>query len=208
MALTCKGPRAVLKIAREERTNHIWCGAREKGTKKQEKSGNGGQNISMSYQPHSQRARTAPDALDKLRDTVHRVAVMRHDAAHAATNMHQPPVTAREEQHPALALAVARQGYLPRSHVPNKQQTWMQRASTRLHRARSSVCVKVDPAASGGGAAKRNGIGRVCFKSRQHASARLVAHDGSQLRQRDKQLVVPLVTASSHSIGNAVMHRS
>ncbi len=35
MALTCEGPRAVLKIAREERTNHTWWGASEKGTKKQ-----------------------------------------------------------------------------------------------------------------------------------------------------------------------------
>jgi hypothetical protein len=71
---------------------------------------------------------------------VHGVAVMRHDAAHAAAHMHQPPVTAREEQHPALALAVAREGYLPGSHAPNNHQTWIQRqALTCTVRAAASV---------------------------------------------------------------------
>jgi hypothetical protein len=55
----------------------------------------------------------APDALDKSRDAVNRVAVMRHDAAHAPLHVHQPPVAAREQQMSTLALAVVGEGDLP-----------------------------------------------------------------------------------------------
>jgi len=54
----------------------------------------------------------APDALDESCDTVHRVAVMRHDAAHAPLHMHEPPVAAREQQMAALARAVVGEGDL------------------------------------------------------------------------------------------------
>ncbi len=54
----------------------------------------------------------APDALDKSRDAVHSVAVVRHDAAHAPLHMHQPPVAAREQEMSALALAVVGEGHL------------------------------------------------------------------------------------------------
>ncbi len=59
----------------------------------------------------------APDALDKSRDAVHRVAVVRHDAAHAPLHVHQPPVAAREQQMSALALAVVGEGDLCLKHV-------------------------------------------------------------------------------------------
>ena len=62
-------------------------------------------------------ARPAPDAFDELCDSVHSIAVMRHDAAHAPLHMHEPPVAAREQQMPALALAVVRQRHLCLNHV-------------------------------------------------------------------------------------------
>jgi hypothetical protein len=40
----------------------------------------------------------APDALDESRDTVHCVAVVCHDAAHAPLHVHQTPVAAGEKQ--------------------------------------------------------------------------------------------------------------
>jgi hypothetical protein len=63
--------------------------------------------------------RPAPDAFDKLCDTVYIIAVVRNDAAHAAMHMHQPPVTAREEQQPTQALTVVSQWHLRKKHVSN-----------------------------------------------------------------------------------------
>ena len=59
----------------------------------------------------------APDALDELRHTVHGVAVVRHDAAHAALHVHQAAVGACEEQHTALARAVVSERNLRNSHA-------------------------------------------------------------------------------------------
>ena len=63
------------------------------------------------------KARPAPDALDELRHTVHGVAVVRHDAAHAALHVHQAAVGACEEQMPALARAVVSERNLRNSHA-------------------------------------------------------------------------------------------
>ncbi len=48
---------------------------------------------------------------------MHRVAIMRHDAAHAPLHMHQPPVAAGEKQQAALARAVVRKRYLRTVHL-------------------------------------------------------------------------------------------
>ncbi len=77
-------------------------------------------------------ARPAPDALDELRDTVHCVAIVRHDAAHTPLHMHQPPVSAREHQQPALARAVVRKrnlhksnaSHTPSSNPPRAARAW------------------------------------------------------------------------------------
>ena len=73
---------------------------------------------------HSQ---PAPDALDELCDPVHCIAVMRHDAAYAPLHVHQPPVAAREQQQPALALAVVRQWHLRNSYESSAQsiEQWL-----------------------------------------------------------------------------------
>ena len=63
------------------------------------------------------RSRPSPDALDELRDTVHSIAVVRHHAAHAPLNVHQPPVAACEKQQATLARAVVRKRYLRTSRV-------------------------------------------------------------------------------------------
>jgi hypothetical protein len=57
----------------------------------------------------------APDALDELRNTMHGVTVVRHDAADAPLHLHQTTVSAREQQQPALARAVVREGHLRRN---------------------------------------------------------------------------------------------
>jgi hypothetical protein len=62
-------------------------------------------------------ARPAPDAFDELRHTVHSVAVVRHDAAHAPLHVHQAAVGACEEQHTALARAVVSERNLRNSHA-------------------------------------------------------------------------------------------
>ena len=56
--------------------------------------------------------RHSPDAFDELRDTVHSVAIMRHDAARAAMHMRQVAISTGEEQQPALASAVVGQWHL------------------------------------------------------------------------------------------------
>ncbi len=53
-----------------------------------------------------------PDALHETSDAMHRVAVMRRDAAHAPLHVSQLPVAAREEQQAALARAVVCEGNL------------------------------------------------------------------------------------------------
>ena len=81
----------------------------------------------------------APDALDELCDPVHGIAVMRHDAAHAPLHVHQPPVAARVQQQPALALAVVRQWHLRNSHESSAQSMEQCLGArcrrTNLHRA-------------------------------------------------------------------------
>ena len=62
------------------------------------------------HQPHAHHH--SPDAFDELRNTVHSVAIMRHDAARVAMHMRQMSITAGEEQQPALASAVVRQWHL------------------------------------------------------------------------------------------------
>ena len=75
----------------------------------------------MSSSPSRQQS--APDALDETRNPVHGVAFVRHDAAHAPLHMHQPPITASEQQMPALALAVVRQRHLRLIDVRKAQST-------------------------------------------------------------------------------------
>ena len=92
--------------------------------------------LSSSCQP-------APDALDELRDAVHSVAVVRHDAAHAPLHMHQPPVAAREQQMSALARAVISQRHLREGQVARdntlRELTPGGRALTCTVRAAASV---------------------------------------------------------------------
>ena len=57
-------------------------------------------------------ARPAPDALDELRDTVHSITIMRHDAAHVSLHVRQLSVVAREQQQPAFARAVVCERHL------------------------------------------------------------------------------------------------
>ena len=66
---------------------------------------------------HSCNTRLAPDALDELRDTVHGVAVVRHDAAHAALHVQQAAVGACEKQQPAFACTVVSERNLSSSHA-------------------------------------------------------------------------------------------
>jgi hypothetical protein len=129
------------------------------------------------YSPGQQ---SAPDALDESRDAVHGVAVVRHHAAHAPLNVHQPPVAACEKQQATLARAVVRKRYLRTSRV-RIAQLHNKRAEERsmsndLHRACSCVGVEVDPAATGGRAPQRNRVGRVRFKSGEDALACIIAH--------------------------------
>ena len=77
----------------------------------------------MSSSPSRQQS--APDALDEPRNPVHGVAVVRHDAAHAPLHVHQPPITASEQQMPALALAVVRQRHLRLIDVRKAQSTML-----------------------------------------------------------------------------------
>ena len=112
-------------IAHEVRTGHTWQMAEHASDERGVGKSVGRIKVQLaacsharSYPPSQQ---PVPDALDELCHTMHRVAVVRHDAAHAPPHVHQPPVAAREQQQPALALAVISQRHLRESQVARVQ---------------------------------------------------------------------------------------
>jgi hypothetical protein len=152
----------------------------------------------------------APDALDESRDAVNRVAVVRHDAAHAPLHMHQPPVAAREQQMPALARAVVGERDLAGVKIVTFDApfTGQRGRGTSIPPAQCcSVGVERDPAAAGGSAAQCNRIGRVRFKSGQDVVARVVAYNGTQLLQREKRPEVVGDAVRNNAVSHGVVLR-
>jgi hypothetical protein len=129
--------RAWLWTAREGRTGRTWQGSRfgEAGAGRSKTDDRATGCIHRCCN-----ARPAPDALDELRDSVHCVAVVRNDAAYAPLHIHQPPVSAREQQQPALARAVVREWHLRRNDALYAlEPTRDQHAPTCTVRAAKSV---------------------------------------------------------------------
>ena len=135
-------------IAREVRKGHTWRAAEhasdERGAGESAVAAyRGAISCMCTHEELSSSCQPAPDALDELRDAVHRVAVVRHDAAHAPLHMHQLSVPACEQQMAALALAVISQRHLREGQVARdntlRELTPGGRAMTCTVRASTSV---------------------------------------------------------------------
>jgi hypothetical protein len=100
--------RAWPTIACAAHTNRTWQAAARCQRSKRQIRG------SKSNEMHQLLVQTtpAPDALDELRNTMHGVTVVRHDAADAPLHLHQTTVSACEQQQPALARAIVREWHL------------------------------------------------------------------------------------------------